>query len=108
MLKYAKIVDEKNKICDVALGNNIEFYKQIGMSLIDVEQDSNGTWYVSGFKPKKQQKTIEEKLIELESSNDMPRIIREIILANPTIYSEYVVNKAKELEDLAIQLRSKK
>ena len=39
MKKYAKITDEKTKLCNVGIGNKIEFYKSIGMSEMEVEQD---------------------------------------------------------------------
>lgn len=49
--------------------------------------------------------TTEEKLTSLEHKYNMPRVLREIILANPDIYSQFNVLRAKELEDLAEQLR---
>ena len=57
MLKYAKIINEETKLCEVGLGTNAEFYKSIGMIEMDVEQAYNGSWYVKGYAP---EKTIEE------------------------------------------------
>lgn len=51
--------------------------------------------------------TVEERLIELEGKYNMPRVIREIILANPDAYSQYNVLRAKELEELAETIRRK-
>lgn len=49
--------------------------------------------------------TLEEQLIELEAKYNMPRVLREGILANPTAYSEFNVNRAKELEAIAEEIR---
>ena len=38
MKKYAKIVDNNTKACEVGVGTNTDFYKSIGMELLDVEQ----------------------------------------------------------------------
>ena len=58
MIKYAIIIDEKTKKCDVGLGTDIEYYKSIGMTEMDVGQDWAGQWYLAGFIP---EKTKEEK-----------------------------------------------
>lgn len=58
MIKYAKILNEETKQCDVGLGTNTEFYKSIGMTEMDVEQAYNGSWYVAGYAP---QQSIEEQ-----------------------------------------------
>ena len=53
MLKYARIVNEETKACEVGLGTNSAFYQSIGMSEMDVEQAYDGSWYVKGFAPEK-------------------------------------------------------
>ena len=53
MLKYAKIINEETKLCEVGIGTNTEFYKSIGMTEIEVEQAYDGSWYVKGFAPEK-------------------------------------------------------
>lgn len=53
------------------------------------------------------QPTLQEKLEQLETKYNMPRVIREIILANPDAYSEYNVLRARELEELAEDIRKK-
>ena len=52
--------------------------------------------------------TIEEQLIILEQKYNMPRVIREGILGNPEAYSEFNVNRARDLEDLAKKVRDLK
>lgn len=61
MIKYAKIIDEETKKCDVGLGTNTEFYKSIGMTEMDVEQAYDGLWYVEGYAPQKPVPTEEEQ-----------------------------------------------
>lgn len=58
MLKYAKIINEETKVCEVGVGSNVEFYKSIGMTEMDVEQAYNGQWYLKSFAP---EESIEEK-----------------------------------------------
>lgn len=48
---YAKIINEETKLCEVGIGTNVEFYKSIGMTEMDVEQAYNGQWYVKGYAP---------------------------------------------------------
>ena len=60
MLKYAKILNEETKICSVGLGDDEEYYQSIGMTLMDVEEAYNGSWYVSGYAPEKPAPTYEE------------------------------------------------
>lgn len=58
MLKYAKVINEETKQCEVGLGNNIKFYQSVGMTEMDVEQAYDGNWYVAGYAP---QPSIEEQ-----------------------------------------------
>ena len=61
MIKYAKIINEETKQCDVGIGTNVEFYKSIGMSEMDVEQAYTGDWYIVGFAPVKPAPSKEEQ-----------------------------------------------
>ena len=108
MIKYAKIIDDNLKICSVGLGDDIEFYKSIGMEPMDVEQAWDGNWYLVGYKPLNPGKELEAQLIELELKYNMPRVIREGILANPSMYSEFNVNRARDLEAIAEKIRQLK
>ena len=51
---------------------------------------------------------LEKYLKSLEEQYNMPRVIREGILGNPTMYSEFNVNRALELESIAEQIRGLK
>lgn len=64
MKKYAKIVNEETKQCEVGLGTNVEFYKSIGMTEMEVEHAYNGNWYVSGYAPEKPESVIKKERIE--------------------------------------------
>lgn len=61
MKKYAKVIDEETKACEVGLGTNTKFYQSIGMTEMDVEQGYEGQWYVKGFAPEKPEPTKEEQ-----------------------------------------------
>ena len=52
MKKYAKIINETTKEVQIGVGVNDEYYIEIGMTLMDVEQAYNSNWYVEGYAPK--------------------------------------------------------
>ena len=105
MKKYAKVINEETKACDVGLGTNTAYYKSIGMTEQEVEQAYNGQWYLAGYAPVKPAPTLEQQVIELETKYQMNRWQREGILAEGSLYSQYSKDKAQEIEDLAEQLR---
>ena len=105
MIKFAKVINEETKECEVGLGTNTEFYKSLGMEEQDVEQSYLGAWYLKGYAPIKPQPTLEEQLIQLEQEYQMNRWQREAILAPTSPYSEFTKKRAQELEDLAEQIR---
>ena len=51
MKKYAKIVNEETKACEVGLGTNSAFYQSIGMTEMEVEEAYDGSWYLQGYAP---------------------------------------------------------
>ena len=61
MLKYAKVINEETKLCEVGLGTNNNFYQSIGMEELEVEQAYNGKWYLAGYAPAKSEPTKEEQ-----------------------------------------------
>lgn len=105
---YAKIINEDTKEVQVGLGDNIKYYESLGMINLEVEQAYNGSWYLKGYAPAKPQPTLQEQLEDLEKQYNMPRVIREGILGNPIMYSEFNVNRARDLEDLAKKIRDLK
>ena len=60
MKKYAKIINDKTKEVQIGVGVNDEYYIEIGMTLMDVEQAYNGLWYVEGYAPIKPEPTEDE------------------------------------------------
>lgn len=64
MKKYAKVINEETKACDVGLGTNINFYKSLGMKEMEVEESYNGDWYVLGYAPQKPEEIIKYEEIE--------------------------------------------
>ena len=72
MEKYAKIVNEETKECNVGLGTDVVYYKSIGFEKMEVEKAWNDKWYVSGYAPEKPAPTyeeIKEKRIEYRKAN---------------------------------------
>ena len=51
MIKYAQILDNDKKTVCVGTGTDIDFYKSIGMTLMEVEEGYDGQWYVKGYAP---------------------------------------------------------
>ena len=82
MLKYAQIINEKNKQCDIGLGTDIKFFKSIGMKEMDVEQGYDNNWYLKGYAPQKPFEDLKkEKIQELKNN------------CQKYIYSKYPIYK---------------
>ena len=64
MIKYAQIINEQTKQCEVGMGTNAEFYRSVGMTEMEVEQAYDGAWYVKGYAP---DKPIEELQAEVRA-----------------------------------------
>ena len=107
-IKYAKVVNQETKECNIGTGTNTAYYKKLGMVEMEVEQAYNGAWYVKGYAPTKPEPTLEEQVAKLEAETGLTRIMREGILAEGSPYSAYAKEKALEIEELASQLRVKK
>ena len=60
MEKYAKIINDETKEVQIGVGCPDEYYIEIGMRLMNVEQAYNGRWYVEGYAPIKPDPTDEE------------------------------------------------
>lgn len=72
MLKYALIINENTKLCEVGIGTNSKFYQSIGMTEQDVVQAYDGSWYIKGYAPQKPQEVKEKEV----------RSVREEYFAN--------------------------
>lgn len=59
--KYAKIINEETKEVQVGVGCSDEYYVEIGMTEMDIEQAYNSLWYVAGYAPVLPEPTVEEK-----------------------------------------------
>lgn len=59
--KYAKIINEETFEVQVGVGCPDEYYIEIGMTEMDVEQAYNGLWYVAGHAPVQPEPTVDEK-----------------------------------------------
>ena len=64
---YAIIINEETKQVSVGTGTNVEFYKSVGMSEMEVEQAYDGQWYLKGYAP---EKPVEEKKAEVRAERD--------------------------------------
>lgn len=72
MKKYAKIINEETKQCEVGLGTNNVFYASIGMEEMEVEQAFDGSWYVAGYAPAKPEEVLAE-----EKRADRDRLLQD-------------------------------
>ena len=62
MKKYAKVINEETKACEVGLGTNSAFYQSIGFTEMDVEQAYDGNWYLKGYAPSKPREVKEQEV----------------------------------------------
>lgn len=103
MKKYAKIVNNETKSVDVGVGTNTDFYKSIGMELLDVEQAYNGAWYLKGYAPTQSDDELalqesEQELSETESQiNNIKDRLLYAILLDDTETVEQLKSEYKEL-----------
>lgn len=108
MIFYDK--DSKNKITTMTKSESMSDLLHLPFKCEDdgIEQAYDGQWYVKGYAPKDPVSDLEKQLQKLEKEYNMPRVIREGILSNPKSYSEFNVNRAKDLEELAKKIRELK
>lgn len=64
MLKYAQIINEETKLCIVGIGTDENYYRSIGMEIMDVEQAYDGQWYITNYAPKKPESMIIQEAID--------------------------------------------
>lgn len=98
---YAKVTNEQTKEVSVGLGTDVEFYKSIGMTEMEVEQAYNGAWYLKGYAPQKPEPTPQEQIQSLEAQITA-RNIRGALLGD-----QYAIDKITEIENLIANLREK-
>ena len=104
MKKYAKIISQQTKQCEVGIGTNDKYYKSLGMTLQDVEQGKDNNWYLVGYAPKQtEEERLKEEAKTLESQTGYTRVLREIILK--TDVSKEAKAVAEKIERVAIKLR---
>lgn len=60
MRKYAKIINTQTGLCQVGIGTNTDFYKSIGMVILDVEKAYDEQWYLVGRAPQAPEPTYQE------------------------------------------------
>ncbi|MBS4773145.1 MAG: hypothetical protein KHX55_02580 [Proteobacteria bacterium] len=106
MKKYAKIINEETKACDVGVGTDTKFYVSIGMVEMDVEQGNDGNWYVAGFAPHEPEPTVEEQ----NESIRQQRFLHMTTEADPLKYDyeEALARGADNVEELKAAWLAKK
>lgn len=78
MKKYAIVRDQNTKKCDVGIGGDGEYYKSLGMEIMDVEKGADGQWYLKGFTP---EPTAEEKAATIRAQRDRRIAVTDYLLA---------------------------
>lgn len=68
--KYAKVINNRTHEVQVGVGCPDEYYVEIGMEIMNVEQAYNGKWYVAGYAPVQPEPTVDEK-------KEMVRTVRD-------------------------------
>lgn len=113
MKMLAKIVSE-NKV-DVALGNDTNYYIKKGFKELNVEQGTDGQWYLSEKIPNelkvKEETEIDKKLKELEqieNETGYNRLTRDLYFSLKKLggsINQTVYKKMLEIETLAKKYR---
>lgn len=98
MLKFAKVINNETKLCEVGSGTNAKFYQSIGMTEQEVEQGYDGKWYLSGYAPKKPEPTVEEQNEAIRQTREsLYRSTSDYLKAD---YDEAVARGAENVEEL--------
>lgn len=124
MIKYAQLINEETGLCNIGTGTNIDFYKSIGMTELDVQQsDIDDNWYLIDKCPMKtnKEKEQEEKkrvaMLKMTPRDFLLAItqmgvdfakIKELMAANPQVeielnYCNYVYRGNALLDQLCGQ-----
>lgn len=98
MKKYAKVINEETKQCEVGIGTNAKFYQSIGMTEMEVEQAYDGSWYIAGYAPEKPEPTIAEQNEAIRATREHLYIQTSDKLRND--YLEAVARGAENAEEL--------
>lgn len=111
MFKYAKVDNEETGICSIAIGDDIEFYKSIGMSLIDVEQsDVDNAWYLKEkcphLTPEEKEKQERERISHLKCTKRvLALMLQQLGISYSQLKELIATNEQAQLEwDLCIEL----
>lgn len=79
MIKYAKVINQEVGLCEVGLGENVNFYQSIGMEEMDVQQsDIDNSWYLAEKCPMKTEEQKEKE--QRERINKLSMTKREMFL----------------------------
>ena len=90
MLKYSKVINNETKEVMVGFGTNVKFFENEGLTLQEVEEAYNGSWYLKGYAPEKPQTEFEKET----------RAKRDKYLQNTDIYmiSDYPITDELRVE----------
>lgn len=99
MIKYGKIINNETKECEVGLGTDVEYYKSLGMVLLDVEQSWYGAWFLKGFTPIKPAPSIDElkELRAIAYAEEVDPITAHIQRLRDDVQTEETMKKINEL-----------
>lgn len=89
--RYAKIINEETHEVEVGVGCLDEYYIEIGMTEMEVEQAYNSKWYVAGYAPIQPDPTVEEQKAAV-------RIVRDGYING----IEWRVSRYRDQKELAI------
>lgn len=113
--RYARIINEETQEVQVGVGCPVEYYVEIGMVEMEVEQAYNSNWYVAGHAPEKpaepEPTELEKKQQELweteQKLRDLDYIGVKIATGRATIeeYTEEIAEMSR-LADKVNQLRA--
>ncbi|MCI1274016.1 MAG: hypothetical protein LKG27_06265 [Clostridiaceae bacterium] len=102
---YAKIINKETGLCEVGIGANIDFYKSLEMSEMDVTQSEiDNHWYLKEkldtdeYKNQLAQKAIEGQKSEIKAKLDeIDSKSTRALRANETARLQELENEAESL-----------
>lgn len=111
--KYARIIDEETHEVQLGVGCTDEYYAEIGMQLMDVEQAYNGGWYVAGWAPEEPEPPVPthddisnmrkwaytERVDGLHAQKMRHQILGDWTEEDETKYRQKVIQLSREIEE---------
>lgn len=111
MIRYSKIINQETGLCEIADGTNIDFYKSIGMTEMNVDKSEiDGNWYLYDkcphYSEKEKEEREKERISRLKCTKRvLALMLQQMGISYTRLKNLIATNEQAQLEwDLCIEL----